>query len=268
MARKEEHSMSNSPSRKIIQSVQRAVDIINCFNNVNTELGLSQISQMLGLNKSTIHGILNTLHRNGYIHQNSNGKYLLGRALFSKGLYAHRTNRSLLKTVADPHMQQLSNQYKVTTNLFTIEDGWLMVVHQVFPVDGVYIVDHVSDNDPYYCTASGKVVLRHMEPDQLKSYLDTTELVPFSTFTITNRDALLKNLEEIRKDGYSYESEELGEGISAVSVPIYDKGHKLFGTISATGISYHIVRNKKALAENLLIASQNISEEISKHLYS
>ena len=57
-------------SGRQIQSVQRAVNILNCFTATNPALTLGQISSRLNLNKGTVHGILNTLRNNGYISQN------------------------------------------------------------------------------------------------------------------------------------------------------------------------------------------------------
>lgn len=62
-----------------IQSVQRAINILNCFTMTNSALTLGQISNQLNLNKGTVHGILSTLYQNGYISQNGNGQYMLGR---------------------------------------------------------------------------------------------------------------------------------------------------------------------------------------------
>ena len=65
--------MAQQKTGKVIQSVQRAVDIINCFEDITTERSLSELSTMLDLNKSTVHGILNTLHNNNFVRQNQRG---------------------------------------------------------------------------------------------------------------------------------------------------------------------------------------------------
>ncbi|MGL4868568.1 MAG: helix-turn-helix domain-containing protein, partial [Cetobacterium sp.] len=55
---------------KTIQSIQRAIDIMNCFNEEVHELSLKEISEKLGLSKSTAHGIVSTLLKNSYLEQN------------------------------------------------------------------------------------------------------------------------------------------------------------------------------------------------------
>lgn len=247
---------------KGIQSVQRAIDIINCFDDNHTELTLTQISQILNLNKSTVHGILHTLYDNSYIFQNNEGRYLLGQALLNKSRYSHSTNKTLLTVTAKPYMIQLSNKHKVTSNLFIMVQEKLMLLHQMLPSNSIYNISHVSDNDPMYCTASGKLTLANMTEDTLKSYFKSIDLTPSSPFTITTQEAILKNLEEIRRLGYSYENQELGEGVSAISVPIYNKSGALFGAISACGISSYIVRIHDAIVTDFKFASKRITKEM------
>jgi len=255
--------MPQTKGGKVIQSVQRAIDIIECFDGVDIELSLSQISQRLGLNKSTVHGILNTLHNNDYICQNSDGKYLLGQALFNKGQLARPTTHKLYVDVAKPYMQALCDKYKVTSNLFIMEKGLPIVLHQILPNNNIYIIHHVSDNDPLYCTASGKIALAYFQPDALETYLAQTELAPTSSFTITTKDALRISLQEILDLGYSYEKEELGEGVSAISVPVFNKdGNTPFGAISITGVTFHIVRNFQAMVADIKQASKKIAQEL------
>ena len=75
---------TKNPKPRVIQSVQRALDIIECFDQLNRELSLGEISEKLGLNKSTVHGIIKP-YINEYIDQNiSNGKYLLSPKLLGK----------------------------------------------------------------------------------------------------------------------------------------------------------------------------------------
>jgi len=247
---------------KVIQSVQRAVDIINCFNDTQTELTLTHISQILDLNKSTVHGIISTLQKNGYIRQNNEGRYLLGQVLLSKYKYSRSTDKALLLVTAKPHMTQLSNKYKTTSYLLVVEEEKPIVLHTIMPTNSIYAISSMSKSDSLYCTASGKLVLANMSENSINNYLECTRLIPSSPFTITTIEELQKNLVEIRKNGYSYENQELVEGISAISFPIYDKNNFLFGAISATGISPNIIRNFDAIAADLKRASSSITKEM------
>lgn len=255
--------MPQEKSGKTIQSVQRAIDIINCFDGITAELSLNQISQKLNLNKSTVYGLLNTLHQNGFVCQNSEGKYLLGQALFSKAQLARGTNRSLFVDIARPYMETLSIRYQSSTNLFVIEDGLPIVLHRVLPANAAcYVVHHISSQDPPYCTASGKITLACKTPEALDAYFAETELLPASSYTITSEPLLRANLEAIRRQGYSYEKEELAEGVSAVSTAIRDQNGALYGTISVSGVASHIEQVRQALADDLKQAGSWIADAL------
>ena len=88
--------MEKTSTGKIIQSVQRAIDILNCFDDLNTALTLGQISERLALNKSTVHGILNTLHCNDFVRQIPTGQYMLGPAMLGRHHQEGEVRRKVL----------------------------------------------------------------------------------------------------------------------------------------------------------------------------
>ena len=74
-------------TERLIQSVERAADILELFLNSTAELSVKEISQKLGLSKSTVHGIIKTLEHRGYLQQNPDDlKYKLGMKLFELGI--------------------------------------------------------------------------------------------------------------------------------------------------------------------------------------
>ncbi|MEG1932505.1 MAG: helix-turn-helix domain-containing protein, partial [Pygmaiobacter sp.] len=155
---------------KIIQSVQRAIDIINCFDDVATELTLGEISAALDLNKSTVHGILNTLHNNEFIRQNANGKYMLGQALLRKYHFTDSARRALLMEEAKAEMTRIANEYHVNSSIYMLELGELLLVNRILPENEMYTVTCISDSylNPLYCTASGKILLANLAPAELE----------------------------------------------------------------------------------------------------
>ncbi|MGI6005663.1 MAG: IclR family transcriptional regulator, partial [Christensenellales bacterium] len=167
--------------------------------------------------------------------------------------------RNMLLCAARPHMLHLSNVHKGTANLFIIEDERPVFLEQLFPANCVYVIRHVSDNDPLHRTATGKIALAYMDPQAFENYLDAADFTPVTPSSIAGPQMLKSHLEQIRLRGYSLENEELSEGVSAVSVPIFNHRDRLFGTISLTGASFHIDREKKALIPGLIKASAAIS---------
>lgn len=256
--------MPEQKSGKMIQSVQRAVDIINCFDNVNTELTLGQISASLQLNKSTVHGILNTLHVNDFVRQAPNGKYLLGQSLIRKYHFADSAKRTLMMEEARAEMTRIANEYHMNCSIFMMEFGELILVNRILPENEMYTVNCISDSyiNPLYCTASGKILLSCLPEDELESYLNLHELEPHTPKTITTPEALRQAIRQVRKDGYSLENEELGTGVSALSVPLLDPTGSLFATVSVTGMAFHLENRQAELIFDLKTLSRMIAKKI------
>jgi hypothetical protein len=250
-------------SGKQIQSVQRAIDILNCFNLTNTELTLGQISTRLGLNKGTVHGILNTLHMNGYISQNSSGEYLLGAELFNKASLASDTKRSILIDRSHNYMQNLSDYFQGNCTLFRIDELYLQLIHSTEPHNSTFVVRRANSNMPLYCSASGKLVLAHLRERPLNIYLKDAPFPAYTAATRTTVEALQNEFQKIRAEGFSYENGELFEGVGALSVPIYSsKDNHLFATLSLTGMSVTIARRKKDIYPKLAEVARRLQQTI------
>ena len=262
---------AHSPARKSpteissrqIQSVQRAINILNCFTLTNTALTLSQISSRLNLNKGTVHGILNTLHNNGYISQNSAGQYMLGAELFNKSYLASDTRRRICVDHAHDKMQSLSDRFQANSTLFAVEDGHLMVLDATEPTNSAFIIRRAMPQISLYGSASGKLLLTYLSEKKQAEYLAKAPFPPFTSSTKCTRQQLLADFSLIREIGYSYENNELFVGVSALAVPIFTQyGDSLYGTISLTGMSAAISKNKKAIVQALFEVTRMLQQSL------
>ncbi len=124
---------------KNIQSVQRAIDILNCFSENSTQLTLSDISVALNLNKSTVHGIVSTLKHSGYLWQSRSGKYLLGPSLLSKYIFADDSRKALIVHNAKSHMEFLVKKYNYSAKLYYLNEGTPNYIYHISPVNSTHI---------------------------------------------------------------------------------------------------------------------------------
>ena len=147
--------MEKTSTGKIIQSVQRAIDILNCFDDLNTALTLGQISERLALNKSTVHGILNTLHCNDFVRQIPTGQYMLGPAMLGRHHQEGEVRRKVLLECARDAMIHIANEYHVNCSLFVLDVDELVIVKRFLPEHAMYTVNCSADSyiNPLYCTA-------------------------------------------------------------------------------------------------------------------
>lgn len=249
----------DSNSEKTIQSVDRAIKIIKCFDHFD-ELGITEISKLLGLHKSTTFGIVSTLYANGILDKNENtGKYKLGLELYRLGTKVNLSLRSIVL----PYLEHLVEIYEETANLVVMQDLSVVYLEKVESSHSMRISTSVGGRKPLYCTAVGKAILAYLPPDELQRKLDRIEFVKFTDNTITSKEDLIKALIEIKQRGYAEDNEELEIGLCCISAPILNQYSYPIGAISVSGPKSRMNTEVNAKISKTLVG---FTMEISKKL--
>lgn len=238
---------------KYIQSVTRAADIIKCFSSAREELSLVEITTRLGLNKSTVYGLVATLCSSGLLKKCSNNKYCIGPVLtrFSESF---QPVGDILYWALKDRIRDIADCFMVSGDLYLYEaekERFVLKYHAQ-PKNVQYVISiQEPQRDSFYCCASGKLALAHMPEDQLAAYFAAHPIVQRSIYTIADERELCSNLDEIHCVGYSLEMEEQMEGISAIAVPFADLKGRLLATLSVTGVAFHISKHKSSIIQAL-----------------
>lgn len=250
--------MSNSEG-VIIQSVSRAASILDCFSD-NRELGISQISDEMQLSKSTIYGLVNTLVVCGYLEQNNeNKKYHLGIKLFQLGnLVKDRLN---LRNEAKSYCEFLGNKYGFTAHIAALIDGKVIYIDKVDNSGSIIIYSQIGKEAPMHCTGVGKAILAYLPESFVESNLLNKELFEYTPNTITTRESLLKELEDIRLKGYSMDKEEIEFGLQCVAAPIFNAKSE---PIAAISISAPVGRMPEKIIEDIAKNVKDCAFKISE----
>lgn len=249
-------------SPRLIQSVKRALDIINCFDSLHDQLTLTEISEKLNLNISTVHGIISTLSAYSYIDKNpNNGKYRLGLEFLLK---ANLVSQSLdLKEIGHPYLTELTKKHGETSHLYVYQHEQIYCVDKVESPNNYFIVSsRAASKLPLHASASGKLFLAAMPEADLKHFLQNSELIQLTDKTIADVGQLIENVQQIREQGYGVENEEIEPGAFSIAAPIRDASGQTAGTISMVG-SLNRIREKEAMIrDDLLAAAASISAQL------
>ncbi|QGU96270.1 helix-turn-helix domain-containing protein [Clostridium bovifaecis] len=253
--------MANSEG-VIIQSVARAINILECFSGNEKELGISEISDQMQLSKSTIYGLVNTLVFYGYLEQNNeNKKYRLGIKLLQLGNIVHK--RLNLIDIAKPYCESLSKKYNAGVHLGALYGGKVIYVDKVDSPDSIIVYSQVGKTAPMHCTGVGKSILAYLPEDFVEGKVLNKELIKYTPNTIVTREELLKELESIRQKGYSQDYEEIEFGLRCIAVPIFNaKGEP----IAAISVSSPIGKIAEERIEELVVDLKDSALNISKRL--
>ncbi len=245
-----------------IQSIERAIKILNLFNYSRPRWGIAEIALAMGLAKGTVHNIVSTLVDEGMLTQDiETRKYSLGSKLFFLGTIMVGTSE-INQKAAGP-IRQLAEKTGLICRLAIWDRDAALITIDIMPNNAASPGQRVGPRVIAYCSAIGRALLAYLEPAELKAYLDQTELIPFTPHTITNRDSLLEELVQTKTRGYAIDNQELPSGQASIASTIFKSGGQLCASISVTGTPDRIMGSG---FEELVTKLKYTAEEISRYM--
>lgn len=244
-----------------VRAVERALQILGCFDDDHPERGVSEIALEVGLHKATTHRIMTTLLNYNYLERTGvEQKYRLGVHLADLGCKVVR--RMDLRREALPYMTQIVDQWDETCDLGLFDQGQVFYIEVMRGSHTLTIAAAVGQRLPAHCTASGKLFLAHLPPHELDAVL-SQPLAAYTDKTITEPDMLRRQLEVIRQQGYGGDEEEYEVGIRAVSAPIHNHEGKVVAAMSVPGPTSRMTPDRiPGIAQALKEATQSISRRL------
>jgi IclR family KDG regulon transcriptional repressor len=223
-----------------VQALERALDILDCFNFQNRELSLADVVFRTGLNKTTAKRLISNLTNRGYLQQNpQTRKYQLGMRLFELGGVVF-SSFSLRRAAAYP-MTGLQNKTGATVLLGVRMEDQLVYVDKREGDGMVRISSDVGWRRPMHYGMLGMVLMASLESKEVDRILKKYPLQAHTPFSITDRDAFSLRLEEIRVQGYAVEKEEAVEGLVGIAAPIKDYSRRV---VAALGLALPLGRRR------------------------
>ena len=227
---------------KTIQSVERALNILEEFNVKEKEIGVTELAKRLSLNKSTCFGLLQTLESRGYLEQNTdNGKYRLGLNVFKIG-QIYEANLELLE-IARPYLEELVEKTKETAHLVIRNKLDAVYIEKCEGPCAINIISRVGKRVNLHCTGVGKALLAYLSE---KEFEDVVKKEPnsFTPKTIIDKEELKRHLQTVRENGYSIDDEEIEIGLRCIAAPVFNHKNQAIAAISISGPSTRITYEK------------------------
>lgn len=232
--------MRDEPTRKPgVQSVARAVGILEALGDSAEGLGVTELGRRLGVHKATASRLVATLADHGLVERNpATDKYRLGFGLVR--LAAVATAALDLVRQARPILEHLADETGETVNLAVLDGDQVVNVDQITSSRLVVNVNWVGKRTPLHSTSSGKVLLAHFPHRGAELLPD--RLQPLTPHTIVDRDLLDAQLLEANVRGFAHTMEELEVGLNAVAAPIRDSSGAVVAAVSVSGPAYRLTR--------------------------
>lgn len=245
--------MAAAPSNHAVKVIRRAFVLLDVLASSGGELSLQDLVRFSGLPVGTVHRLLQTLTQGGYVRQDDSRVYLLGPRLMWLGGRAGR----ILGAWARPQLSALVSQTGETASLVVLSGAQAIYVAQAPSAHSLRTLTELGLRVPLHATAAGKVLLAAATDSAVDALLGPGELSRITATTVTDRQALLRELAEAREKGYALEHGEQEVGVTALAVGVPGQPHL---AVSISGPSHRMpLRQVGDLVTSMVAAADAIA---------
>ncbi len=253
--------MAVKSNRRVLQSLQRASDILDIFTREKRMLGLADIAKIISLPKSTVQGLVYSLENLEFLEQDLDTfKYRLGPKLFNLGM-KYLTNNEIF-TTTQVWMERLSYKYRGTVNVGILIDGKAVIVMHIDPETPFTNNPKVGNEIPLHSSAIGKTLLATLDERQQRELLKNYQFTSYTENTIGNIDVFIDELKKVKREGLGFDNEESTRGLSCIGAGLYNKKGHIVAAFSVSGSTEHIRKEKGDIIDSIRSTSRELSKKI------
>ena len=248
-------------ARKRLSSVANAVRLLKAFSDEESEIGITELALRLGLAKSTVHRLATTLSEERVLEQNPHdAKYRLGLLMFALGSLVRR--KMDVSAEARPLLKALMEKTGETVHLAVLDDRAALYINRIESRRAIRTGFGLGTRAPLHCTALGKVLLA-FQPAAFIDAVIAHGLTRRTPATITEPQALRRELAAIRARGYALEEEEIEPGLRSIAAGVRNNSGEVIAAIGISGPAPRLTRKAlRACARDLLNAADSVSQRL------
>ncbi len=211
-----------------VQSLERAFGLLETMADAGGTIGLSQLAAEADLPLPTIHRLVRTLVDLGYVRQEPSRQYALGPRLIRLG----ETSSKMLGTWARPYLLELVEGLGESANLAMLDGDLMVYVGQAQSRQSMRMFTEVGRAVSAHCTAVGKAILAGEDPVAVRALLARTGMESRTEHTVTDPDALLRALDQVRVQGFAIDDQEQELGVRCVAGAVPDAPSRIAMSVS------------------------------------
>jgi len=231
-------------------------------SNKQKSLMFSEIAASLPFARTTVHRILYSLEKLGYIEKDEvRSSYRLAGKFFD--LTGGAVHFRRLLAVARSEMQTLLLRFGETVNLGVLEDGQITYIDVLQSPSALRIAANPGARNPVHCTSLGKAILAYLPENEALAALDQFPMIRMTSRTITQKKHFIEHLALVREKAIALDMEEHLSGVVCVAAPIFDRNGKVIASISISGPTPRMKPKLSQMQEEVKVAASNISRMLS-----
>ncbi|HZS34109.1 MAG TPA: IclR family transcriptional regulator [Methylomirabilota bacterium] len=255
--------MKKAKADYLIQSVSRALDILEAFTSTEGELGVTELSRRLKLHKNNVFRLLATLETRGYVEQDrESGNYRLGLKTFEvASVFTHHLG---VVRQARPVLEQLAQATGEAAYLGVLDGANVVCIDMVETTQPVRAVSHLGRRLPAHAAALGKAQLAFRSREEREEWWKQAPPAALTGRTLTEPAALVEELGRVAERDLAVEDEELEPGVRALAAPVRDYAKRVVGAISIRGPAFRLPpeRLEPELAARVRAAARDVSKRL------
>lgn len=215
---------------RVVPALDRGLQILELLGSIDGPVRPSEVTARLGLPRTAVYELISTLQARGFIEQVEDNQITLGAQLFTLGSkYAEKLDAT---QVAQEVASTLRHEVEETVQVGVLSGRNVLYIARADPNRMVRLVSAVGRQIPAHCTAIGKVLLAELPLPDLDARLGGVELEALTSQSITDKDALLADLQSIREAGIAYDHGESNLEVNCMAAPVRNVSGECVAAIS------------------------------------
>jgi IclR family pca regulon transcriptional regulator len=210
-------------------SLARGLAVLRAFSDSRRALTIAQISQKTGIPRAAVRRCLHTLKQLGYAEAEMNNFSLRPKVLTLGYSYLSSTP---LAVSSQPYLNNVSRALNESCSLAVLDDSEVLYIARSATSRVMSVALNAGSRLPAYCTSLGRVMLAHLEPEELDAYFARTKLRPMTERTVVSQKRLREILAGVRQQGYAINDEELELGLRSIAVPVRGASGKVLAALN------------------------------------
>ncbi len=225
-------------------------------------IAFAQMVKALPLSRTTIHRILYSLEKLGYVEKaDLTAHYRFSTKFFEfTGLVVQF---SYLQSVCRSIMNDLMGRHLESVNLGVIQNGQVVHIDVIQGRNVLRVAAYPGERNPIHCTALGKAILAFWPESELEAILDKLVLERRTPKTITQKSQLRANLAIVRQRGIAIDAEENLSGVTCIAAPIFNHAGKVVAALSLSGPTSRMIPKLSALKDDLRASTLSATRMIA-----
>jgi len=245
-----------------VQSVERTLAILEVLSEHSEGLGVTGISEKVGLHKSTVYRLLATLIAKDYVTQDAEtNKYKITFKLYELG--NKRIEKLDILRASKPYTKKLMESVNEVVHLVVREGNKIVYIDKVEANNTIRMTSSIGKRSPMYCTSVGKAMLAFLPAQEVEEVWNNNRVEKRTINTVTDFQEFKKELENCREKGYAVDNEENEIGVKCIGAPIFNRFGQIEGAISISAPAIRVTEEKVAvMAQEVMMYAMQISKEL------